>query len=142
MNKLVERNSFFDDFFNDIASGYFIRPLHGQSLPRAEQIKIDISDKESEYLICAEIPGVKKDEIKISLDGKNLTIAALIKQEDSLTKNNKVVCQERYYGKVSRQIQLGEEVDNTRIQANYNDGILTLVLPKNTVKKSHTIQIS
>ena len=63
MNSLVTRGSLFDDFFKDIAPGFYVRPLHGDNLPSPSQIKVDVKETESGYTVQAEVPGVAKEDI-------------------------------------------------------------------------------
>ena len=66
MNTLVARGNFFDDFFRDVAPGFYIKPLHGDPLPSPEQIKIDVNENDNAYTVNAEVPGVKKEDINVS----------------------------------------------------------------------------
>lgn len=118
----------FDDFFRDIAPGYFVRPLHGDPLPA--QIKVDISENASAYTVQAEIPGVGKDDIHVAVDGGVVTISAEVKQEDTQNKDEKRLRTERYYGSISRSFQLPQEIEHAAAKAKYDNGVLVLTLPK------------
>lgn len=120
--------SLFDDFFRDVAPGYFVKPLHGDPLPA--QIKVDIREDGGAYTVLAEIPGVGKDDIHVGVDGAVVTISAEVKQQDQQTKDEKVLRTERYYGSVSRSFQLPQDVDASACKAKYENGVLTLSLPK------------
>lgn len=120
--------SLFDDFFRDVAPGYFVKPLHGDPLPA--QIKVDIREDGGAYTVQAEIPGVGKDDIHVGVDGAVVTISAEVKQQDQQTKDEKVLRTERYYGSVSRSFQLPQDVDSSACKAKYENGVLTLSLPK------------
>lgn len=78
----------------------------------------------------AEIPGVAKEDIHVSLNGNVVSLWAEVKQVDSETKDEKTVRTERYYGAVSRSFQLPMEIDQTQAKARYDNGVLTLTLPK------------
>jgi HSP20 family protein len=130
MSNLITRGSLFDDFFKDIAPGFFIKPLHGDGLPSPAQIKIDVKDEGASYTVLAEVPGVSKDDIHVSIDGAIVSLRAEIKQQDSQNQDGKVLRTERYYGSVSRGIQLPQDVDQTQSKAKYENGVLTLTLPK------------
>ena len=83
MNAMTSRsNSLFDDFFTDLAPGFFIRPLHGDPLPSPAQIKVDVQEDAQAYNVVAELPGVKKEDIQVSVEGSTVTLRAEIKQED------------------------------------------------------------
>lgn len=124
------RNSLFDDFFRDVAPGFFIKPLHGDPLPSAARIRVDVKESDAGYVVQAEVPGVSKDEIQVSLDGGVVTLRAEIKQQDSQSSGEKVLRSERYYGAVARSFQLPAEIDQAQAKAKYDNGVLTLTLPK------------
>lgn len=119
--------SLFDDFFRDVAPGYFIKPLHGDPLP--SQIKVDVKEGADAYTVQAEMPGVGKEDIHVGVEGGVVTISAEVKQHDE-RKDDKVLRSERYFGSVSRSFQLPQEVDSTACKARYENGVLTLTLPK------------
>ncbi|MES2949661.1 MAG: Hsp20/alpha crystallin family protein [Pseudomonadota bacterium] len=132
MNSLISRGSLslLDDFFRDVAPGFYVRPLHGDGLPTPAQIKIDVKEGEQAYTVQAEVPGVPKDDIQVSLDGNTLTLRAEVKQEDSQTSGDKLLRSERYYGAVSRSVQLPADIEQSEAKARYDNGVLTLTLPK------------
>lgn len=105
-----------------------IRPLYGSGLP--EMIKVDVKDSKTEYVLDAEIPGVSKDDIKIEVDGDAVTITAEIKQSQDERKDAKLVKSERYYGAVSRTVQLDSDVLSDMASAKYENGVLSVRLPK------------
>lgn len=131
MSNLVRRNTgLFDELFNDITSGFFVRPLHGEPLPSASQIKIDVQENANGFEVNAEIPGVNKEDIDISVDGAVVTISAEVAQQDSQEAEGKVLRSERYFGSVSRSFQLPTDVDTDACEAAYENGVLKLTLPK------------
>ncbi len=130
MNALINRGNLFDDFFRDVAPGFYVKPLHGDPLPSPAQIKVDVKETETSYSVQAEVPGVSKNEIHVSLDGNVVTLRAEVKQEDSTSKDEKVLRSERYYGAVSRSFQLPMDIDAAQVKAKYDNGVLTLTLPK------------
>ena len=131
MNSLVNRNNLFDDFFKDFAPGFFVRPLHGDNtLPSPAQIKIDVKENDKGYTVQAEVPGVSKDDIQVSLDGGMVTLRAEVKQQDSQSEGDMLLRSERYYGAVSRSFQLPQDIDQAQAKAKYDNGVLTLTLPK------------
>jgi HSP20 family protein len=132
MNSLVTtRGHFFDDFFRDVAPGFYIKPLHGDPLPSPDQIKVDVKENDTSYTVNAEVPGVKKEDIEICIDGNIVTLSSEIKQENKTGANGeKVLRSERYYGAISRSFQLPQEVDEKQSKAKYDNGVLTLTLPK------------
>jgi len=128
MSNLIPRGSLFDDFFKDMAPGYFVRPLHGDPLPQS--IKVDVKETSDAYLVEAEVPGVSREDMHVSIDGSIVTLRAEIKQIDSQQSDEKVLRSERYYGSVARSFQLPVEIDEESAKAKYDNGILKLTLPK------------
>lgn len=141
MNALMSRGGLFDDFFRDVAPGFYVRPLHGDPLPTPAQIKVDVKESEQAYTVQAEVPGVSKEEIHVSLDGNVVTLRAEVKQQDSQTKDEKVLRSERYFGAVSRSFQLPADIDQAGAKAKYENGILTLTLPKKLSSGSQRLTI-
>ena len=130
MTSLITRGSLFDDFFKDVAPGFFIKPLHGDALPAASQIRVDVTENEKEYAVHAEIPGVNKEDIQVSIVGNVVTLHTEINQQDKQTEGVKVLRSERYYGAVSRSFQLPADIDEAAAKARYENGVLLLTLPK------------
>ncbi len=141
MNTLINRSSFLDDFFRDVAPGFYVRPLHGDALPTPTQIKVDVKESEQGYTVHAEIPGVAKEDIHVSVDGNTVTLRAEVKQHDTQTKDDKFLRSERYYGSVSRSFQLAAEIDQSEAKAKYDNGVLTLTLPKKTGGKVQRLAV-
>jgi HSP20 family protein len=134
----------FDEAFDDLLRGFFVRPVsfegnHAQ--PQVAQFRVDVSENENAYEIRAEIPGVKKDEINISIDGDQVAISAEVKNEKDVKEGERVLRSERYYGKVYRAFQLGQTVDENAAVAKYADGILELTLPKKAATSAKRITI-
>ena len=130
MNSLVTRGSFFDDFFKDIAPGFYVRPLHGDGVPSPSQIKVDVKETDGGYTVHAEVPGVPKEDIQVSIDGNVVSLRAEVRQHDQKTEGEKVLRSERYFGSVARSFQLPVDVDAAQAKAKYDNGVLTLTLPK------------
>jgi HSP20 family protein len=130
MNSLTTRDNLFDDFFRQVAPSYYVRPLHGDALPSPAQIKVDVKETDAIYTVHAEIPGVEKDEIHVTLDGNTVTLSAEVKQQDSTSKGEKVLRSERYFGSVSRSFQLLQDIDRDASKAKFANGVLTLTLAK------------
>ena len=133
MNALMTRSGLFDDFFRDVAPGFYVKPLHGDGLPTPAQIKVDVKESAEGYTVHAEIPGVPKEDIQVAVDGNVVTLRAEVKQQDSSSRDEKVLRSERYYGAVSRSFQLAMDVDQAQAKAKYDNGVLTLTLPKKLV---------
>ncbi len=143
MSNLIRHgSSLFDDLFHDLSSGFSVRPLHGDALPQASQIKIDVQEADDSFTVTAELPGVDKENIDVSIDNAVVTISAEINQHDQEEKQGKLLRSERYFGSVSRRFQLPAEVDADKCQANYKNGILTLNLTKHQGNASKKLTIN
>ena len=130
MNALMTRGGLFDDFLRDVAPGFYIKPLHGDALPTPAQIKVDVKESGDAYTVQAEIPGVPKEDIQVAVEGNVVSLRAEVKQQDSTSQDEKMLRSERYYGAVSRSFQLASDIDQTQAKAKYDNGVLTLTLPK------------
>jgi HSP20 family protein len=109
-----------------------LRPWRSEWSERAPQIKVDVDEGDADYTVKAEVPGVKKDDIDVRIDGSRITISAEVKKDQEEKKNGRVLRSERQYGFASRSFTLACEVDEAKSTAKYHDGILELTLPKKT----------
>ena len=130
-----------DDAFDDLFRGFFMRPVRMEGVPEM-QIKMDVKEDDKGYTVHADIPGVKKDDIHVTIDGNQVAISAEVKNEKEVKDGEKVLRSERYYGKVSRAFTLGQDVDEGAAQAKYSDGVLELALPKKAAAKVKRLNIS
>jgi len=101
---------------------------------------VDIEEDNENILVRAEIPGMKKEDIKVSVQGNMLTITGERKQEDEV-KNKTFHRVERSYGRFSRMITLPTDVDSDKVKASYKDGILNITLPKPESIKPRNIDV-
>lgn len=129
MGSLMTRNTLFDELFRDFATGFAVRPLHGNPLPSPEKIRIDVCENDDAYTVTAEVPGVAREDIHVTIDANIVTLQAEVKQHDHQQKDN-TVHSERYYGTVSRSFQLPVDIDADAASAKTDNGVLTLTLPK------------
>lgn len=113
-----------DDLMREFALAPSLRGLGPE--PR---IRMDVTESDGNYLIKADIPGARKEDIKISIDGNMVTISAK-SGEESEKKEGNMMCSERYYGEQYRSFALPTEVDDSKAEAKYQDGVLQLTLPK------------
>ncbi len=127
----ISRYDPFGDVFDDLLKGFFVRPMAYEGQPvAAARIKVDVSERNGAYVVLAEIPGVKKEDIQVKIDGDQVSIGAEIRAEKEVKANEQVLHRERYYGKVSRVFSLGSDIDQSGAAAKYADGVLELTLPK------------
>jgi HSP20 family protein len=108
---------------------YPFRPLAGSFEP-VPMMRIDVTENNGNYTVKAEIPGMKKEDIAVSIDGNTVSIVAETKHEKEWKEGEKLLRSERYYGSLSRMLTLPVEVDPAKADASYDNGVLTLVLPK------------
>lgn len=141
MNSLIHRGGLLDEFFKDVHPGYFVKPLHGDGLPTPAQIKIDVKESDKGYTVHAEVPGVSKEDIHVSLDGSVVTLRAEVKQLDSQTQGEKLLRSERYFGTVARSFQLPVDIDASQARARYENGVLVLELPKKSAGSAQRLNI-
>jgi HSP20 family protein len=131
----------FDDTIDDLFRGFFVRPLSYDVPAGAAQFRVDVSENENAYTLRAEIPGVKKNDINITIDGDTVAIGAEVRNEKEVKNGDRVLRSERHYGKVYRAFTLGQAVDETAAEAKYNDGVLELTLPKKAVAQAKRVTI-
>lgn len=127
------------DPFDDVFKGFF-RPVRLEGQPQM-QIKIDVKEDDKGYTVYADIPGVKKEDIHVTIDGNQVSISAETRQEKEVKESEKVLRSERYYGKVARSFSLENEIDEASAQASYNDGVLQLTLPKKAATSAKKLTI-
>lgn len=114
-----------EDFFKDFQVRSALNKLEAD--PR---IKMDVSETDQMYTVKAEIPGFKKEEVKVRVDGNQVTITAQSQREKEDKEGEKIVRRERYFGQQFRSFTLGHDIDESKAVAKYQDGVLELSLPK------------
>jgi HSP20 family protein len=138
----------FNDLVDDLFKGFLVRPVsydargpwsHDGGLPR---VKVDVAEKNGAYTVTAELPGVRKDDIQVTIDGAEVTLTAEVKREKEVTQDERLLHTERTFGKVTRSFSLPQEVDEAKAEAKFRDGVLELTLPKKAAaaRKQVTIQ--
>ena len=130
------------ELVDDLFRGFLVRPVayegRGEALAR---MKVDVAEKNGAYKVTAELPGVRKEDIQVSIDGAQVTLAAEVKQEKEASQEERVLHTERVFGKVSRSFTLPQEIDEARVEARFANGILELTLPKKAAEKRKPIPI-
>ena len=127
MRSLTLYHPFADTTIDDLFRG-FLRPLRAE--PEAVSIKLDVAEKNGSYVVRAEIPGVNKDDIQVSIEGNQVTISGEVKRETEKKEGERVLHTERYYGSAFRSFSLPAELDETHSTAKYENGVLELTLVK------------
>jgi HSP20 family protein len=128
---------FKDDFFRNLAWRPVSRLMEDQPMMR-----IDLKEDDQQYLVTAEIPGVKKEDIKVSIDGNQVSLSAEVKREKEEKEGEKVLRSERYHGRVARTLLLDDTVDQGKASARYENGVLELTLPKAQQTTSKLLEIA
>lgn len=131
-----------DDMFPQLFRGFLAPMRTGMSgLREPEDIRIDLSENDKSYTVRAEIPGAKKDDIRVCVDGNLVSISAEVRNEWQEQEEGRVLVKERYYGSASRSFRLAAEVDDKAAEAKFENGVLKLTLPKRAPAASKTLQI-
>ncbi len=125
---IIPRNSLFD--FDSVFDNFFAPTRNAQSLEGNFTPRVDVREHDDSYEITAELPGVEKDDLSVSLENGILSIEAESRFEDKEEKEGKIVRQERRYGKYIRSFNLGSGVNESDITADFKNGVLTLKAPK------------
>lgn len=128
----------FDEFVNQVFRAPTARGDNGE---RAIMPAIDVAETDNAYIVRAELPGVRKEDLDVTINDGVLTINAETRYEHSEQEKGRVIRQERRYGKYVRSMRLGGEVDESKVTADYTDGILTLTLPKSEEVKPKKIEV-
>jgi len=131
------------DPLDELFRGFFVRPVdYGFGAgTEAPEMRVDVKEDNGTYQVHAELPGIRKDDIHVSIDGPVVSISAERKQEKEVKNGDRVLRTERYFGKVSRSFQLGQEVDEANAVAKFNDGVLELTLPKKAAAQAKRLTI-
>ncbi|WP_250479075.1 MULTISPECIES: Hsp20/alpha crystallin family protein [unclassified Caballeronia] len=143
MSNLTRFDPFSIEPVSEMFQGLF-RPLRGLSLEESPlgQVKIDVSETDASYQVKAELPGVEKKDIDVKLDRNTVSIHAKSERNKEVKEGERVIRRERYAGEVSRTFSLGSEIDEAGASAQYQDGILTLTLPKKAPADQKRLQIN
>jgi HSP20 family protein len=131
----------FSDSFEDMFRRMF-RPIRWEGeAAAAPEIKVDVEESDRSYVVKAEIPGVKKEDIDVQIDGNVVSISAESKREKKVEEKGKVIRSERYYGSMLRSFSLANDVDQAEATAKYTDGILELTLPKKATSAAKKLAV-
>lgn len=136
----IARFNVLDNTLDDLMRGFFVRPMNYEPAVPAK-LRVDVTEDDKSYSVRAEIPGVKKEDINVAVDGNQVEISAEVKNAKEIKNGEKLLRSERYYGKVYRAFALDQDVDETATQATYADGILELRLPKKVSAAAKRIAI-
>ena len=141
MNNLRLFEPAFGESF-DNAMRRFFGPLALDEQAMPLKMRVDVTENEQRYEVKADIPGVRKEDIKVRVDGNVVQIDAEMHSEKE-TKGNgdRIVRSERHSGAISRTFSLAQDIDESKVEARYADGVLTLALPKKVGKGTRQITV-
>ena len=113
-----------------------LRPSYEMAVAQGRfgSIPVDVFEDDTRYTVFAELPGVKKDDVTIQVERNALSISAEVKRENAVDQGQgkeRMILNERRFGSLSRTLELGAEIDDSKAEATYRDGVLMLKLPKN-----------
>ena len=131
----------FNELVDDLFKGFFVRPLvagNSEALPR---MRVEVAERNGAYVVTAELAGVKKEDIRVDIDGAQVTLSAEAKREKEISDKDRLLHSERSYGKVSRSFALPQELDEAKVEARFRDGVLELTLPKKAAAARRAVTI-
>ena len=138
MAQITRYDPFETDALDNLFRGFFRPVKMDRDMP---QIRMDVKEDEKAYAVHADIPGVNKDDIHVSIDGNTVSISAEVKRRAEQKAGERVLRRERHVGRVSRSFALEHEVDEAGASARYQDGVLELVLPKKTAAAAKRLAV-
>lgn len=128
----------FDDInhFDGILKGLLARPATRNPQGETRAMHVDVLENDSAYIVHADLPGVKKEDIDVQVEGNVVVLSAVVKNEHEVKEGEKLLRSERYSGRFARSFQLASEVNEAEAVARFTDGVLELTLPKRVVADS------
>lgn len=130
----------FENLFKDFR-GLVLQPVDFAGNPDIPALKVDVKEDKENYTVHADLPGVAKEDIHVSIEGAVVSISAEKKRTVENRDGERVLRSERHFGKVSRSFQLGQDIDESRAEARFADGVLELKLPKKVSAASRKLTI-
>ncbi len=107
----------------------------------ALEVKVEVKESATDYRVTAELPGVAKDDVHVEIEGNRVSISGEIKRESEQKEGERVLRSERYYGSVARSFSLANEIDESKAEAKYENGVLSLTLPKKAASGGRKLAI-
>ena len=126
---------------DDLFRGFFIKPMDLPAEVQPAQIRMDVKECGEAYEVHAEIPGVRKEDIHVEIEGNQVSIRSEVKREKEVKEGERVLRSERYRGQLSRSFQLPQDIDEAQARAAFRDGVLELILPKKMAVSSKRVTI-
>lgn len=136
----------FGDIVDDLFRGFALRPVWENDARAAAPgtpatIRVDVSERDGAYEVKADLPGVTKDDINVTVDGDVVSITAEVKKERETKEGERVLKTERYFGRVARSFRLASEIDLNAAQAKFENGVLRLTLPKKAAQSAKQLTV-
>jgi HSP20 family protein len=141
MSNIISYDPFVDTGIDELFRGFF-KPVRLEGTKAPVTIKMDVTETDKGYLVHAEMPGVKKEDINVDIDGNQITITAEVKREWERKEGDKVLRSERYYGNVYRSFTLPHELDESMSEAKFAEGVLELKLVRKTPVAGKKLTVS
>ena len=129
MQNLISYDPRTDSGFDELFRGFF-KPVRLEGAPTPVTIKMDVSETETGYVVHSEMPGVKKEDIDVAIEGNLVTITAEVKREWDKKEGDRLLRSERYFGNIYRSFSLPVELDESACEAKFDNGVLELKLVK------------
>lgn len=132
--------SLFNDDFSDLMEGFFL-PMRGETASQRLVPRIDVKETDNAFEVKADLPGMKKDDIELTVHNGVLSISATREDEHKEEKDGELIRRERSYGHYMRQIPLGNNIDEKAVHASFEDGVLQVVLPKMEAVEEQKVKV-
>jgi HSP20 family protein len=128
--------------FDDLFRGFF-RPVRAErgGRPQQESFRIDVNEDEKGYVVQADLPGVAKDDIQVTIDANQVTIAAECKRATESKEGDRLLHAERYFGSLFRSFTLPAEIDESASEAKFENGVLELRLARKAPQAGRKLAI-
>jgi HSP20 family protein len=131
----------FSEVFPELFRGV-IAPQRAGTGAQAVEIRVDVRESAGDYVVSAEMPGVTRDDIQVQIDGNRVAISAEVRREAVHKEGERVLRSERFYGTMSRSFSVAADIDDAAASARYENGVLTLTLPKKAVPGARKLTIN
>jgi HSP20 family protein len=143
-NALTRRDPFgslFDELFTDFFARGGVPALRSGELPSTTRARMDVIDKNDRFEVLVDLPGVKKDDIQVTIEGSRVAITAESKSEKEEKDGDRVLHSERFATSYARTFELPAEVTEQGAEANFENGVLKLALPKRATVTSKRLSV-
>jgi HSP20 family protein len=126
----------FEEFFRRV-----MRPVRWEMEGLPQDIRIDVRENDAGYVVKADLPGMRKEDVKVTIEGNTVSIAAESREEKDVKEAGKLIRSERRYGSLYRSFMLDHDVDEAAAVATFTNGTLELTLPKKATSAVKTLAI-